>query len=935
MGRSKLQTYKTQLDLKQLILLLLLVCSSTLFAQRFTLEGQVKDPDAIALEGATVYLQSLKDSITMAYGITNKTGQFSININAEDATQLLFNVAYLGYTPYAKNIDVPSGKEFNMGTVTLSDAVERLDVISIIAKAPPIVIKKDTIEYNADSFKTLPNDRAEDLLKKLPGVEFDIDGNITVNGVEVEAINVDGMSFFGEKMGDIALKNLPSNVISKVQVTDFKTNLQKFTGEESDSGTKEINLKIKKGKNKAFFGDLNGGVGTDDKYQANANLFQMIDGKQIGFISGTNNINMRRGFTALPDANSSNGYVESDFIGTNYSKGRWDETRVNANYKYSANNQDNSSTRYRDNFLPNLNYTTNTESNSSTDSDNHSGDLDLKFLVPSKNKDSKSKVQISNEFKFNRDTSDSFSNSETESKSKDGTAISDYLSESESDSKSTSFDNELSAIVRTGSGRDFFNLKLSTDFDNSETDSKNYSENILRQQGTTEVQDQIRTNDNSTSNINFNAYWFKELFTNFRIIPKYTATINHNKNEKNVYDYDDIDADYTSFNNLQSFDSKYSVTTLKPALRFRYEFKEFRFEAEGAYTNTFRKYTDQLDVNRNFDADFKYLTYSGRIRYRDDKGYKDISLDYNQNVDLPSSNELQPVANVSNITHIVTGNPNLDPGLSHNLRFRYQNNLAFNNITVSGNASAKIVEDKIINSTITDDDLIKRTTYDNINGDYSISGNASISKSYYSQNTNINLSAKFNASFDNNISLQNGVKFTGKSTVLKPSLGFKYTYNKKLDFAVNYSYSMNETEYDTDAFSDNEYFVQNLKFDTSIFFLKNAFFSNKVAYTYNSRVGDDFDGDAVFWNAGLGVQLWNDKATVTLVGYDILGMNNGYRRSVTETYIQDIENKILEQYFMLTFTFKFGTIAGQNMNVRPSREGGGGRSGGGGGGRGR
>ena len=525
--------------MRHLLLVIFLVSSSALFAQRFTLEGHVKDEGAVALEGATVYVQSLKDSITMAYGITNKAGEFSININSEGEPKLLFNVAYLGYKPYAKDIAVPAENKFDMGTVTLADQIEELNVVSIIGKAPPIVIKKDTIEYNADSFKTLANDRAEDLLKKLPGVEFDIDGNITVNGVAVEAINVDGMAFFGEKMGDIALKNLPSNVISKVQVTDYKTNLQKFTGEESDSGTKEINIKIKKGKNKAFFGDINGGYGTDDKYQGNANLFQMIDGKQIGFISGTNNINMRRGFTSLPDARSSNGYVESDFIGANYSKGKWNETRVNGNYKYSASNEDNSSFRYRDNFLPNLNYTTTTESNSSTDSDNHSGDLDLKFIIPSKNKNSNNKIQISNELKFNRDTSDSFSESTTESISKEGEDISDYNANSESNSVGNSIDNSIGAIVRTGSGRDFFNFKLSTNFSGTETDSKNYSENVLYQRNTTQIQDQIRTTDNTTSNINLNGYWFKELFTNFRIIPKYNATIYHNKNEKKVFDYNE------------------------------------------------------------------------------------------------------------------------------------------------------------------------------------------------------------------------------------------------------------------------------------------------------------------------------------------------------------------------------------------------------------
>ena len=131
----------------------------------------------------------------------------------------------------------------------------------------------------------------------------------------------------------------------------------------------------------------------------------------------------------------------------------------------------------------------------------------------------------------------------------------------------------------------------------------------------------------------------------------------------------------------------------------------------------------------------------------------------------------------------------------------------------------------------------------------------------------------------------------------------------------------------------HNFFVQNLRFDASIFFLKNAFFSNKIAYQYNSRVGDEFDGDAVFWNAGLGLQLWNNKGTLTLVGYDVLGKNNGFRRTVTENYIQDVDNRILDQYFMLTFVFKFGRIAGQNMNERPKGQGrgmGGGRRSGGG-----
>ncbi|GAA4290777.1 outer membrane beta-barrel protein [Aestuariibaculum suncheonense] len=901
--------------LKKLLLVIALCFTSGLFAQKFTLEGVVKDEYATVLEGATVYLQSIKDSVPMAYGITNKSGEFSIQVNAEDDKKAIFNIAYLGYKPYLKDIDVPVGNKLDMGVVTLQDQVEELNVVSIVGKAPPVVIKKDTIEYNADSFKTLPNDKAEDLLKKLPGVDIDIDGNITVNGVEVEAINVDGMRFFGEKRGDIALKNIPSQAISKVQVTDYKTDMQKFTGEESTSGTKEINLKIKKGQNRATFGDIKGGYGTDDKYQANANLFQMIDGKQIGLIAGTNNINMSRGFNALPDTDTSNGYIKSDFVGANFSKGRWDETRINANYRYSEQNSDTERKSNRETFLPDLNYLTESTSRGFSDSNSHNGSSDLKFVIEPKNKASKSKVQISNETSFNTFNSDTGSMVETQSEYTNGDLVSDYTSKNESSASNYDISNNFRVTPVRGGGGNYFNIGVNTDFSKSMSDSKKYSENVLYNRGETVVQDQISNNDSNNSNIGIDAEWSTELFEDFRIIPSYNARVSSQSSERYIYDYDEDSQSYDSFNDLLSTDSKYIATTIRPSLKLRYQLKDFRFEVEAGHTTTYRSYKDQIIEARNFKADFEYLTYSGRIRYRDQNGYKNISLDYNQNVNLPSMTQLQPVEDVSNITHIRVGNPLLEPQINHNLRFRYQNNLAFHNINISGNANAGITQDKIINSTITDSDLNRLTTYTNINGDYSIDGNASISKSIYNKKTNININADFSASFNNSLSMQNGVKFTGQTTRLSPKVSFRYAYDNKIDLSARYSYSAFKNVYDTDAFNDNDYFVQNLNFDSSIFIIKNLFISNKVSYRYNSRVGDAFDGDAIFWNAGIGMELWNNKATVSLVGYDVLGKNNGYRRNVTETYIEDVENKILEQYFMLNFTYKFGSFAGQPMNV--------------------
>ena len=904
--------------MKRILFILLLITSNFLIAQKFTIEGFVKNQETIGLEGATVFVQSIKDSIVLAYGITNKNGKFSFNVAVEEGqNEFFFNIGYIGYKPINKIIKVPdNASDLNLGAIILDEMVEELQVVTVISRAPPILIKKDTIEYNADSFKTLPNDKAEDLLKKLPGVEIDADGLITVNGIEVQAINVDGMYFFGEQKGDIALKNIPSNAISKVQVTDYKTDMQKFTGEESDSGTKEINLKIKKGKNTATFGDFNGGYGTDEKYQANGNIFKLIEGKQLGVIAGTNNINMSNGFNSLPDTDTSNGYIESDFLGTNFSKGKWNETRINSDYRYSSQNIDNEQISYKENFLPDLNYTTNTISNRNTDSDSHDANLDIKFIVPSKNEFSKNRSQLSNKTEFNNSNNTSLASQNTESQYENGDLVSDYSKVNEFVSTNYNLRNNFNITSRVGpKNRDYFDIGLTTNFTKSNSDSKEYSENILYQQNTTIIQDQISDSDNTNTTINLNALWNKKITNNFRIIPRYSANVSYQDNQKKVYDYNDVASDYSNFNNLLSLDSKYIATTVMPVLALRYDYKDFRFEVEGIYTNTFRKYEDDLLENRNFKADFQYFTYSGRARYKGANGYRNIDLRYNQNVNLPSVSQLQPVKNVSNITHIITGNPLLKPSINHNIPFRYNNNLAFNNININGEANAQFSNDKIINATYTDEDLIKNTTYTNTNGDYSLNGSTAISKSYFNKKTNININFHFSGTFKNNISIQNNIQFVVQNTTIRPSVSFKYSYDKKLDLSTSYSYSSNKNVYKTDMYNDSKYFVQNLRFDASLFFFKNVFLSNKVAYSYNSRVGDNFDGDAVFWNTGLGVELWKNKATLTLVGYDILNKNNGFRRSVSETYIQDVENKILKRYFMVTFTYKFGKFAGQNINV--------------------
>src|SRR5436305_10186645 len=148
-----------------------------------------------------------------------------------------------------------------------------LDAVQVVQEAAPVTLESDTVEYNAGSFKTKPNAVVEDLLKKLPGVQVDKDGKIKANGEEVKKVLVDGKQFFGNDP-KTATKNLPADVVDKVQVFDKKSDQSQFTGFDDGNSEKTINLSLKPEKKNGAFGKIAAGAGNNERYQGNFNLNQ-------------------------------------------------------------------------------------------------------------------------------------------------------------------------------------------------------------------------------------------------------------------------------------------------------------------------------------------------------------------------------------------------------------------------------------------------------------------------------------------------------------------------------------------------------------------------------------------------------------------------------------------------------------------------------------
>ncbi|HUP12987.1 MAG TPA: carboxypeptidase regulatory-like domain-containing protein, partial [Niastella sp.] len=331
-----------------------------------------------ALESASVTVFLSKDSSLVNYAITARKGDFTItDVPLNTACRIV--VTCKGYDDFTTLILLPPDtKELQLDTILLIKAFNELQAVTVTALRPPVTVKPDTLEFNVTAFKTMPNAMVEDLLKQLPGVDVDKDGNVTINGKKVSKIMVDGREFFG---GDpkIALKNLPKDVIDKLQVVDNKTREQRFNKTTDGNEDLAINLTLKKDVQKGWFGRISAGYGTDERYEGSGMINYFNGAKQFSIIGNASNTN--RGSVSGGEFNISNsrstldggggGLTEAASGGLNFSDNIGQQIKLNGSYFYNNSHTDNFSKSQRENRLPDTTFFYNADNNSINDYGNH------------------------------------------------------------------------------------------------------------------------------------------------------------------------------------------------------------------------------------------------------------------------------------------------------------------------------------------------------------------------------------------------------------------------------------------------------------------------------------------------------------------------------------------------------------------------------------
>ena len=246
-------------------LLLMLCCLLPLVGHATVINGVLLDSqDTTALIEATVkLLKASKDSTMVKGTTTDLNGVF--NLKGVKPGHYLLRFSYLGYNDVIKHISVgEDGRDVNIGVVTMDPNTIMLKEAVVVGVKSAITVKEDTIEFNADTYKTQANAVVEDVLKRLPGVEVGTDGKSTANGKKKKKILIDGKEFFSDDP-TVASKNIPADMINKLQVIERKSDLARLTGVDDGEDETVINLTVKKGMNNGWVGTVNAGYGTDDR----------------------------------------------------------------------------------------------------------------------------------------------------------------------------------------------------------------------------------------------------------------------------------------------------------------------------------------------------------------------------------------------------------------------------------------------------------------------------------------------------------------------------------------------------------------------------------------------------------------------------------------------------------------------------------------------
>lgn len=897
--------------------------------------GTVVD-SAGALQGVKVKLTSAKDSVVV---LTNAKGLYDFPIVISKNFKI--TLMSIGFQAVSRKYVMDNGtRPIKLDPVRMEPQTNMLKTV-VINGQPPMVIKEDTIEYRASAYKVRDGSPVEELLKKLPGVTVDANGNVTAQGKQVTKVRVDGKDYF---TGDVqtATQNLPADIVETIQIIDDYGDQANLTGIKTGDPDKVLNITIQKGKRKGDFGYGTLGYGDDDRYLARLSANHFNNDTQIALLGTDNNNNTQvfnlaqaggsGGRSGRSGGNSgsgsgvstANGITVNQSLGFNYRDSWGKKITVYGSYSYADKNTTTSSISQQQDIFQSGSLLDNDNTTDNNHSTNHRADFNMEYKI-----DTLNYIKLHPNFSYgssNDNNTDIFSNMRNE----------EVINGNEYALTNTTAPSGGANILYNHKfkkkGRNF---SLNANYTYSKSDQFLNDQYTTRQDSIVNpLYQQIYTNGN-TASYNIHASYLEPIGKTTYLEANYTFARSNTDNNRENYHVDPTTGKLTPVDTLSTL-YNYQFTYQRYGLNLRGIKPKYNYTLGlSAQPSTL---TGEDKTAFSPTNTFNWVP-TARFVYKFQRSQV-LTINYSGNSVQPSFTQLQPEADYSNPENVVYGNPDLKPGFSNTLNLRYYQfdlktgsslftNLSFNNVENQIVTNTMPVIDTNRHSAASALGTVQETHYLNASGYYSMNGNYAISQPFDNRQFTVTLSGS--AAYNNNISYIQDDRNLGKNWVLTQGAKVRIDIDSLMDTDIGGSYSVNNTAYSLPSSINTDARTWTFVLDGRNYFWSQWILGYNLTQTINHGFSATVVENPTLLSSYVEFQfLKKNAAAIRLAAYDLFNENAGITRTVSGNQIIDTRTNRLGRYFMLSFTLRLQKFAGGRGGRRGFGGGGfgGGRHGG-------
>lgn len=950
------------------VLILILLMSVRAYAADYT--GKViDDNDSSPLFGATVQLFNSEQK-SVYHDKSSRVGSFVFQ--GVKSGKYTLKITYIGYDPIEKSMTFSASTKANLGTFRMKISETKTKEVIVQAQMPIGEMKEDTASFNANAYKVAEGAVAEDIVKKMPGVEVQSDGTIKAQGEQVKTVLVDGKPFFGSDP-QTAMKNLPADVIDQIQVFDKVSDNAQFTGNSDAETEKAINIITKRDKRQGQFGRVTAGYGSEGHYSGDLFWNFMNDASRLSIIGLINDINKQNfsfddiigaaggstngkrppqgglkmnnsnselrpggggGFNSVSSflVNQSDGLVNTKSIGANYSNQLWGE-KVDLSGSYFFNKSDNTNTQVTDRnyFLDGDSLQLYNQIGTGS-SNNYNHRFNARVQVDF---DSSNAVMI--QPSLNAQSNNMNTYAATINQYQDSSLINKSTNKYFSDYSGKSFSNDITYRhffdknnSWTSNGRMF-----SLSFDNSYQDKDGYAkQHSITDYYTLDETDTLQQKSdifNKSVELGGEVRYREPLTKNSSLNIEYNFDNTDSRSNKTVNALDEALNTYSVFDTTQSNTYKSLFTTHTAGISYRYSKGIFNMSSGVDYQYSKLTGTQYFPYSSKVDYDMSSWLPNLRMNLRFDK-QKRAMLRYRTKIISPTVTQLQEVLDNSNPLQLTIGNSNLKPQYSNTVMANYMNMskdmtkmfMIFGSVNMRDkyitNSYYTATKDTVLNSVAlaAGSQLIRPI---NVNGffDSRLFMNYGFPFKLISSNMNFG----FGGTYTHTPTNVNGINSKSNAWAVNGNVNIGSNISENLDYNINAGYTYNITKNSiTSSNSNNKYNVYNVNLELNWTVLWGIYIQISSTNTfYNGAYYDNGDYNINLLNIGLGKKfLKGNAAEVKLYVYDALNKNKNVSNNMTEYYTEFVSSTLLKRYVMLSFTYnlrQFGSSSKKSDDGMP------------------